>query len=777
MYNVAGSRYYYLAIQDGDTVVYSDTDYFKAITPAWGLWSIARTLAGPTGTGQPKDNGDGTWDYAIVHRKTKVLDSDWHMHGGINHDTVPKRTLLNRSFQQIEVRVGGDLEFTKGGKNGNELVGIDWNNEWDAAGNANGGNYPTSTAPDNWISHGYQARYGDWRSYWSKGYLMGPDSLRTNGSGGLMCRGPVEANVMYQLGDVVYGDDLDAANSGAGFYVASSATAFIPTDVTMTSVTGSAQPPTAGGTSNHGVGAVVLAGGNLYTCIFNETDLVFSHSAGLGYHCYYHYTNSNSAPGTKRGAMFWAEGGKASGITWTDFGEDLVSAKIAKSGVGKIPFEQPDLRIPILQELQEELEWDADWEWNSIDVFSSGEVRFYLGSGLRYKANKTTTAGQAPNGAGSADWDVTTDNPTGWSAYADSRGDWLSSWTKGYGTDAGSIRTNPDGATICRGFYLATTVYQLGDVVSNGGDLLDPDFEILSSATAFSPEDVTMDSTAGPAQPPSPLPSPGNHAVGDVVLSGGKIYTCLLKTDVVTYSHLTASGYHCYYHYTNSNSAPGTARGEQFWEEGGLGNATGVVWTAFSADYVTSKIATAGVGTEPFETFVGVGILDSSGSKYALSARAKVLRYISPEANPRFVEIHQMIKQAIESVSFDTLFAVDPDWLDSDYWRIAQAYAAEEETYADAFAMTDGVLTIAYNSERSNFGIKHERIDNRDGTFAVRKTLQLRGPWLPDTDALYEKGLQVVSPNTWGVQGDIITIYIDLTGIATKPWTETVKSM
>ena len=169
----------------------------------YGLWSIERQLTGPNGSGLPVLNEDLTYSYAIVWKKTRVKDENWHVFSlGLKSEQNHKQQSMTP--QQIRRRIGGDLEFDR-----NEigtLTGVGWNRElsWvsgtvypagycvahntatvmklytciDATTSSDttsppedtdkwveGGSFPTA-----WIENGYSYRYGPWRSYWTKAY-------------------------------------------------------------------------------------------------------------------------------------------------------------------------------------------------------------------------------------------------------------------------------------------------------------------------------------------------------------------------------------------------------------------------------------------------------------------------------------------------------------------------------------------------------------------------------------------------------------------------------
>ena len=731
----------------------ADVDLAPTYDTVHGQWRIDRQLSGKSGNGEPNLNPDGTYSYSIVSVKTEAVDTDWHI-SGIGHKTVRQQKAA-RTFQQIRRRIGGDLEFEKDSE-GN-LTGIEWNGEWTDE------TYPTST-PDNWASYGYERRYGAWKTHWVKGFMMGPGSLRSGalrlapGVGSTQyeettCRGPHNATDVYQIGDVVWGGDSATAwaigGGGVGGYdsgdvvtydgklyvcilenVLNDDSGYEPdTENGATYWTANAfkiltsAPLWVYGGGDYGEGAVVQAGSKVYRCISGNTN---NDATAPG-------SPLNNTTGTS-GATFWSEGAQdAAALIWVGYDEDLVSSRIAISGVGDFPFEEPDYKIPILQELNEELSWDNDWEWESAEAYDLGHVVVWLESYPApgaYVADSATAAGESPF-THSGKWTLdNTATPTGWVAlYSDRHGDWQARWTKGFAIGSGSVKSNPVGATICRGVYDGGASYQIGEVASFIASAGTPDFRVVSGATLW-------------------VYSGGDYSVGAVVQSGSKVYTCI-------------SG-----NINNDASAPGTAVGARYWSEGAIGSA--VTWVAFDKDYVVSKVAGLGVGLPPFETFEMVGVLGSDGG-YALGSSARVSFYVSPLENPRFGEITEAMMQQEEQLIQKSFFAVDPNWLPEANRRLPD-WTDEASLITDVTAILEAVdlITIPVNSDGSNFEVNYTIDDLSGGNFVIILNIIITSEMEPDTVALQTIVNQSLNG---GYSGKNAIVFTDLTGLAEAPWT------
>ena len=712
-----GVKYYYTPTKtyyvchsgDGSTQDLTETAYFEEYDV--GLSRTDRTLGGPSLGGLPRLNNadNGTYDYAIVSVKTMVVDGGWHILGSPAFKTNRSTIKPFSGVQPIRLRLGGQKAYEVDSR-GN-LIGVDWNLEWDDSSNDNDGIYPDSEAPNNWVTHGYQARYGDWQSYWTKGFGVGVGSLWAPSHDGATCRGVFSDDTIYTLGDVSH---FDGGSGDAPRLSGADATAESFYEL-------SGAPPWTHGTTR-AVGDVVQSGDKVYTCLQILTG-----------------SEDAYAPGTALAEPNWREGVQGNGVLnhaiWVAIDNDLVVSKIAIEGVGSKPFERPDLHIEIKQELQEEVEWILGWEWNATTHYTAAQTIVFLVDGKRYQAKAgadVPPAGTVPTT--SANWDEVTTNPTGWDADSLARhGDWRASWTKGYAHGPASLRTGMD--DICKGPYSSSALYQIGDVVAKGTARETPQFEVVSGAPAWAYGTT--------------------HAVGDVVQSGDKVYTCL--------QILTGS---------EDAYAPGTVLAEPNWSAGAEdGSTPALTWAPFSADSVVSKIATFGVGVEPFEAFVTVGVLNEDGTN-AYSTSARYSFFSNYALNPKVQEESRCVMQRQQTLELITYFAVNPHFLTDFGGRMPVSWANLDAIQSNAEDSTDGVLTIPYNENNSNFNLEHriERIDAGMDVWAIRKIIVLNSEVEDDTTAAQEILNRLPGASTGSRSGGTVVVKHDRTGMGGDAW-------
>lgn len=836
---VYGTKYYECIADGAEATLLTDTNYFTehhdtsdTATNAFGLFAISKQLTGPGGAGSYQRNEDGTYNYAIVSTRVQVVDTAWHITKGPDIETERNQIKVGSGVQPIRQRLGGELAYEEDDR-GN-LVGIDWNLEWDDPENANGGVYPTATAPDNWVLNGYQSRYGNWRSYWTKGYFAGP--VRGNWGGGKQFIGPHMTGTRYQIGDVIWAGSLatafamgegdyavgDVVTYGGNYYtciVASGSDDHYPGTEdgnaywspgafkVCTGATAWAQGGTSEQTiytdgyntvhdsgdpsSSYSEGNVRKSGTKIYTCggkgpYLYEKYSLYAATGGVGYSTYatngitLHFaTNSSHPPESKFGQMFWQEGAlddALTALTWEYFSPDYVSAKIAIDGVGDAPFEQPDLHVPILQEVQDYASWNNHWEYqDDADYSAGGTVVFFLDNGLRYEAGGAggnPAVGESPSDEPTK-WTVTTDNPTAWSSSDLSRyGNWSPAWTKGYLIGAGSILSNSNGGIVCVGVYDADSMYQVGDVVATAASVSAPAFKVVTGASdqwEMTDYDTEND---------------GAYEEGDVVESGGFVWTCkgdgntLYETypeySYVGGSYVQSDTVNVYI--TNSTHPPHSPEGQNFWTKGASGTALyGTSWdnfATFDPSYVAAKVATAGLGSEPFETARKLSVYDEEGSA-ALSSGARYAFYNNFAVNPKISEGTRCIKQTVGAIELSTFFAFNPTRLAENYRRYLPADSVSMATVIEALH-DGGYLPDGPNDARSNFKVAHlvEPYNRQSDVWVITRQIVVRGDLVTDAEAQQEFLSRLSGNMTGGIQGDIVVIKADFTGVGGDAWTQ-----
>jgi len=250
-------------------------------------------------------------------------------------------------------------------------------------------------------------------------------------------------------------------------------------------------------------------------------------------------------------------------------------------------------------------------------------------------------------------------------------------------------------------------------------------------------------------------------------MSGGEVWTCISESVIPEYVNTDSWAY--YACHNNSNSAPGTAWGSYFWRRGAVGSA--VSWITFDEDLVVSRIATSGVGAEPFEAIRNVGVLNEDGS-FAYGSSSRYAFYNNIAINPRTLEQFRCTMQHVAELEIVTYFAFNPHWMAAAYRRVPSSYA---NLYAIGDAVTDeieDVVPFEINSTNSNFsfGHKFDRTDPRLDVWECRKRIVVRSEELFDRDAAQSILNRLASCQTGSIVGDTVTIKSDFTGAGGDAW-------
>ena len=691
-----------------------------------GSTFTTRSLTGPSGSGTPVINPDGTYSYAIVSETRTVSKiagvkgstdgTDFYLKS-MGRRTERNAALRSTSFQQIERRIGGELEFNRDDQ-GN-LSGVNWSASWDAGTNANGGasSYPTSIPPDDWFSAGYQARYGAWKDRYVKTYLTGPGSLVAPTHPTSTCKGVYRADAIYQIGDVVYN-----------------------TTNTRFEIATGGQNAWSGSSQEYAVGQSVTSGNLIYTV----TDTVNLNNVG----------NREVTPQSQIGISdLYVIGALGSTITWTEHDASNIIQKIGIAETGVSVFKDVDYYISILKEVSREVKWNEEWEWTSGTTYNNNDVVFFLPTQKRYKG-KNTPGQNSPTSGGNSKWteldDDATDAPKGWSTYAGQYGTWQGRFTKAYKVGPNSL---PDSNLTNTGFWTGTRVYKVGEVASFGSSTTsreNPLFKILttSNTSAYSPG--------------------SDYTAGDLVIQGGKLFKCIAS-------------------HNNSDKDPVRESGIGIWQEGATGTELGGSgsnkWSSIGNTEVEAVIGLRGAGAEPFEAPAKVGVLDGSGG-FAASPSSRLAFYTNAGLNPRLCEIYEATKRDELTIVLRTYFAVNPDYLNDDKKRVTVDYTNQDNIktlITDHISTSTGTNKLrvpsefSLNADHSNYEILFDR--GKEGPFyIIDMRIIIRTPFEKDLEGLTDIKNRLSDSSHGKIVDDKVIVYRDLTH-ANKPWDTNLLSL
>lgn len=671
------------------------TDSLPTFTPysysADGLSSITTKLAGPGGTGEVQIHEDGKYSWTLTTHKTIVNDVDWHIFG-IEHDTVRLPVRQTTNFQQIRRRVAGEIAFRRDPST-NAYTGVRWNNLFDADRDYAGTNMPAA-----WVTAGYYTKYGAWNPNWEKSFLQ---NYLTR-SQAYLDANPTAAGTR----DPLWGSNH--ASTGEPLYIGTLGHVFI------------AVVPTAATTVSWA----------------KVNDVWFAEDTQKFYYC-------DTAFTTPAVALTHAN---FTSVTTANVDTTLsgMPGLIGQKGVGAYPCEQPDYYIPILQELEREVDWDNDWDLNYASTANASEIPLYLGqiylkSGVYYICVQTHASAQTL--ADNAYWDIVatpsnggrvyggTAAPTAWAGdgYDGSYGAWIEGWEKSF----------------TQNYLTRNLAYYAGNPTN---------VNVRNPLSGSNLANITNGPTA--------VGRAGHVFISTVALAASTVSYAAVRD--VWYAQDTGNFYVCNTAITTTATA--------------LTDAKFTVVTKATVHFLCpgmpGSIGIRGVGSYPIEDIAKVCVLGGDGS-FVYDTNARVSFYTSPIENPRMVEIYECLKQQVQALTLYTYFAVNPHWLTPANRRIPTAWADLAAIKAGAYALTNGVLPLGYNAEMSNFGIKHKMISLSDDIYVFEKIIELRGEFEADADAL--AAIIARSPASSGILGTKAIVYTDLTAVANPSWTGTFK--
>ena len=689
-----------------------------------GLWRVLTAITGLDG-GSLKRNDNGYFDWRLHYDYLSVPATDWFIHS-VAREWVKKEIPLTASWQQIRRRVGGDLEFNKvnaidpatGRVLATQvLAGVEWNSawEWDEASSYSSGwcifyegllytanttttvsEEPTGTtgltewdavgsAPTRWYDYGYSTRYGDWKSYWRKGYSTGTQAIRNNYDAGGTCLAKYSEEAYYNpVSKAVSGMHIDNSDWGnpSGWPVV-----YLPSEEKFYRLELSTTVAAWGQDTPYSVGDVVTAPARFIASSGTTT------SAGL---CVYTCVQGHSSTASSSwytDSEHWSVGiidqtPSASSVWWHEYDADYLVSKIARAGVGEAPFEEEDVYIPIRQEFAEEVDWNLLWD-------------------------------ASENGNGGAEAYPTGMAPDNWvsEGYQDRYGDWLASWVKGYEIGEDSIIGGYDDASTCAGEYADSSYYNPVSVPVSGMHIDNSDWGNPSGwPVVYLPSEekfyrLELSTTVAAWGQDTP------YSVGDVVTAPARF---------IASSGTTTSAGLCVYTCVQGHSSTASSSwytDSEHWSVGIIDqtpSASSVWWHEYDADYIRSVIALNGSGVAPFNDAAKVGVINSEG-EYVIGANSRVSFYTNPHENPEYFVAGQRLVRFEDTFILRSYFVVDPIYVVNQ--RIPQTIS---EMGSDL-----------YHPDDPNIRVQYKTLELRRGElWCVEQTLSRFGEWSADAQTL-----------------------------------------
>jgi hypothetical protein len=744
-----------------------------------------------------RDEGDRLFDLDVTIEWRTAVDTDWHR-VALSVDTDRRPVRQNVSYQQIRRRVGGELAYTEDGQ-GN-LVGVRWNNGFDAD---HDGKTTADTEPAAWQALGYRRRYGDWKlAQWNKGiyqnYLYRTTLIAPTEEQYFTLRHPRYGSVdeTYHITDnPIYigtsGHIFIASIPSAGLSVGNVGVS----DVWFAQDTQMFYAAACGGYGN------LLNTVELQTAAFYPCDPTLFVASGSGTEtpsigARYVYS-SKYYVGIKAGGScdlvtteYWAEVDP----NWENF---ELPGYISRRGVGSWPCEEADIYIPILQELEREVRWDADFDLNHIATTETSAIPLYVGMIYKNSTNayrcKAVHADSKAFATEATYWEVVsvttntgrvyagTGAPASWESdgYDDTYGDWFAGWEK-------SFLQN----------YLTRNSGTNQDVTSGSGNdgVSDAPLYIGTSGHVFI------------GVVPQAASAVSHVAVKDVwfALDQGKFYVA---------TNVTGGALNVSANFTEV--APALIHS--------------------TCPGMPGHIGLRGVGSYPIEEVAKIGVINGEGG-YALSSSARVSFYTSPAENPRMIEFFDCTKQRIGRVVYETYFNVDParlaagdrrmplqvltgtilkycargyyeakdtaipEFLGQIYYKteatagfykciqtaaVTKAFTTETAYWvpvlgSPSFPGTEDVLTndnptansgqFVFNADVSNVSVVFKTEERRNGMFAIIKEVIIRSE--VEVDAAAQTAITAMSATnaTYEIINSKVKVFTDLTGSVIPPW-------
>jgi len=385
------------------------------------------------------------------------------------------------------------------------------------------------------------------------------------------------------------------------------------------------------------------------------------------------------------------------------------------------------------------IEWNLDFEWRDDTQYSADYCIYHEGTLYTVKTGVTTTAGQPPDGTGSADWDVAGSAPSAWYDYGyyARYGDWKTYWRKGVLTGTGAIRAHYDDAITCLGKYSEDTFYNPTSNAYSGMLFDNPDWGN-----------------------PNGFPVVYNSA-------DGKFYRLKLKSGVSAHDYNTTynpgdvvtavarsnngnPGGMCVYTCTTTTTGyfGGTTTG---WAAGIAGEtlATSDWWVEYDDDYIVSNIALAGSGVLPFNDAAQVGVINEEGEN-AQGSNTRVSFYTNPHENPEYFVAGQRLRRYEDTIVLRTYFAVEP-------WRVTNPRIPQG---------IDELVSPYYHKDDPNIRVSYKEIELRRGElWCIEMTITRFGEWEADqqTNSSFENN--TLTDGNANADGDLRNFpYVDENG-------------
>jgi hypothetical protein len=440
----------------------------SGITQKW-VESAKSASTLPTDTASSYDEANGSW-YEEVDFRYEIAGVDlynWtkqttrhqvlqrgYQPFSITNKPVKKHEVKTVSFQPMGRKTRGNWK--------REVV--PWSSAWDTyvSGQTNFGQTPPT-----WLSLGYQAKYGDWQSWFVKA---------SNSSSGSVVVGGVIVSAYSDQANYISNESV---SSGGNIWRKKRSGPNLhnhpPTTITSDDFweyrysDSSDLNPVWSDAINYTYNQFIkVLVGDTYL-IFSSKNVAVHDQAPSNASLYWEWVQvspvTGSATGDDYGSYIGRSGTGSIRYSAYHFGQKAIHAYFKTNEFGALGVPSPlatdwgggnynrnltstyqapsnlqgysfydheVVKLKTYRELQEYIPWNTLFEFSSSTPYAAGSVIYYPSTRLRYKAKSspnTPASGTVPTDEDH--WEVTTDNPTAWdSTYSSRFGNWKVEWVK-----------------------------------------------------------------------------------------------------------------------------------------------------------------------------------------------------------------------------------------------------------------------------------------------------------------------------------------------------------
>ena len=443
-----------------------DPEKASGITQKW-VESAKSASTLPTDTTSSYDEVNGSW-YEEVDFRYEIAGVDlynWtkqttrhqvlqrgYQPFSITNKPVKKHEVKTVSFQPMGRKTRGNWK--------REVV--PWSDAWN-------GYVGGSSTPPTWLSLGYQAKYGDWQSWFVKASNSSSGSIVVGGV--IVSTYSSEANYISNESVSSGGNIWRKKRSGQNLHN------HPPTTITSddfweyryygSSDLNPVWSDSINYTYNQFIKVLV---GDTYL-IFSSKNIAVHDQTPSNASLYWEWVQASPVTGSTTGDDYGSYIGRSGtgSIRYSadHFGQKAIHAyfKTNEAGALGVPsyssqtnlygigsfdrnltsayqapanlqgysfYDHEVVKLKTYRELQEYIPWNTLFEFSSSTPYAAGSVIYYPSTRLRYKAKaspNTPTSGTVPTDEDH--WEVTTDNPTAWdSTYSSRFGNWKVEWVK-----------------------------------------------------------------------------------------------------------------------------------------------------------------------------------------------------------------------------------------------------------------------------------------------------------------------------------------------------------